>query len=68
MAPSELGLEQWGIVGLIARTFIGNFSGTGVVCLGVGVGLGFGMSSGAQGIAHCRILAMDSTALVVMSP
>ena len=48
-------------------TFIGICSGSGIVCSGVGVGSGVSITGGVQGIAHCRIFAMDSTALVGMS-
>ena len=57
-----------GIVGLIVVTFIWNCFGTGIVCSGVGVGTGVNITSGAREIACCGRLAMDSTALVVLSP
>ena len=44
------------------------FFGTGIVCSGVGSGSVVGMTGGAQGILRCRSLAIDSTALVVVSP
>ena len=57
-----------GIVGLIVVTFIGNCFGTGIVCSGVGVWSGVRMTCGACGIACCKILVMDYTALVVVYP
>ena len=57
-----------GIVGMIVVTLIGNCFVTGIIYSWVGVGLGFEMTGSARGIAHFRILAMDSTALVVVSP
>ena len=57
-----------GIVGLIVGTFIGICFGAGIVCSGVGVGSGVVMTGGTRGIAHCRILAMDYTTIVVVSP
>ena len=57
-----------GIVGLIVGTLIENCFGTWIVCSGVGVGLGVRMTGGAHSIARFRSLALDSTALVVVSP
>ena len=56
------------IVGLIVCTWIGNCFGTGIVSSGVGVVSGVGVTGGACGVASCRILAMDSTALVLVPP
>ena len=57
-----------GIVSLIVGTLIGNIFGEGIFCSGVGVGSGVGITGGARGISHFRILAIDYTALVVVSP
>ena len=53
---------------MIVGTFIGNCFGTRILCSGVEVGSGVGMTSGARAILCCMSLAMDSTALVVVSP
>ena len=57
-----------GKVGMIVGKLISNCFGTGIVCPGFGVGLVVGMTGGERGIARCRSLAMDSTALVVVYP
>ena len=44
------------------------YFGAGIVCSGVGVGSRVWITGGAYGIAYCRSLAMDSTALVVVYP
>ena len=56
------------IIGIGSVTGSGSGKSAGHFCAGVGVGIGVGMTDGAQGIAHCRISAMDLIALVVLFP
>ena len=56
------------IIGIGSVAESGSGKSSGRFCEGVGLGIMVGMTDGAQGIAHYKILAMDFIPLVVVYP